>query len=236
MAQALLSLILGIKRTRFRANDPRSGKADAEFAAKRPNVMTRQKLTCSGCGYVSKVARAMDVHHKDDNHHNNADENLLLACHLCHPYQHVGELGQRVDVIGESLGDKSCVVMIPEIDPRDMNLLQRAIGAALLDEKEREIAKKIFEAFVSRRDWTKAEFGSDNPRDIAGAMAALTNDEYENRIEAIEDQRLMFRASHLMRVGQQFVQDYPSMPVRSWQGVHDSSLAKGKPKTSPASA
>jgi intracellular multiplication protein IcmJ len=233
---SLLGLILGIKRSRFRANDPRSGRADAEYKAKRPGVMSRQKLTCSGCGYVSKEARALDVHHLDDDHHNNDDANLVLACHLCHPYQHVGELGRRADVPGEGLGKSSCIVAIPEISPTDVNLLQRAMGVALLDEKEREIAGKIYAALLTRADWTKAEFQSCDPRDFAGAMTALSDEEYAHRVEAIEDQRLLFQGAHLKRVGQQFAQDYPSMPLRTWQSVHDTSLAKGKPKTAPVSA
>jgi intracellular multiplication protein IcmJ len=233
----LLRLIPGIKRTRFRANDPRSGKADAEFAAKRPNVLARHKLTCQGCGYVSKVARALDVHHLDDNHHNNGDDNLVPACHLCHPYQHVGELARRsVDVVGEGLGELTRIASVPEIGARDLNLLMRAIGAALLDDAEKPIAKRILKVLMDRSEWTQAEFGSSLPRDLSAAMNALSDAEYAAREDAMADQRVVFGVAHLKRVGQQLAQDYPSMPLKSWQGVHDSTLAKGKAKANTAVA
>jgi intracellular multiplication protein IcmJ len=229
----VLRLFIGIKRLRFRANDPRSKKADAEYLAKRPGVLARHKQTCAGCGYVSKVSRALDVHHLDDNHHNNEETNLVPACHLCHPYQHVGELGRRVGIGGEGLGKNSFVATIPEISARDLNLLQRAVGAALQDEKEVEIARKIMLAFLDRSKWTKSEFSSDSPRDFAAAMSMLTDAEYAARDDAVEDQRLVFQLPHLRVMGKQLMEDFPSMPLKSWQGVHDAAVAKGRATKAP---
>jgi hypothetical protein len=223
----ILRLLLGIKRSRFRQNDPRSKRADAEFAAKRPQVLARHKLTCQGCGYCSKVAKALDVHHRDDNHHNNDDDNLVPACHTCHPYQHVGEAARRdQNVAGEGLGRLTVIATIPELSARDVNLLQRAIGAALADEHEAPIAAKLAAILAERANWTKAEFGSFLPADLSTAMFALSDAEYAAREDAIADQRLLFGRPHLKKIGQQLMQDYPSMPLKSWQAVHDATLAK----------
>lgn len=223
----MLSLILGIKRSRFREGDSRREKADAEFAAKRPAALMRHKFMCQACGYESKEPVNLDVHHFDDDHHNNADDNLLPACHTCHPYQHIGELVKRVGVKGEGLGAETLIATIPEISASDLNLLQRAIGVALLDEKEAPVAKEMIKILGDRAYWTKSEFGTYKPGDFAAAMWKLTDEEYGARDEVISDQRLLFNEKYLMELGREMVANYPSMPLSSWPDV-----AKGVMKKS----
>lgn len=215
----MLSLLLGIKRSRFRENDSRRTRADAEFAAKRPGALRRHNYTCQGCNYESKQGGHLDVHHLDDDHHNNADENLAPACHTCHPYQHTGELVRRVDVGGEGLGKATLIAAIPELTPADLNLLQRAIGVALLDEKEAPIARQMIELLAERALWVKAEFGTFKPADFAAAFFALKDDEYAARGDAISDLRLLFNEDTTKKLGKQFTVDYPTMPMASWPEV-----------------
>jgi hypothetical protein len=214
-----LPLLLGVKRRRFRDNDARTARADAEFAAKRPGILVKHRFTCKGCDYESKESAHLDVHHLDDNHHNNDDLNLCPACHTCHPYQHVGELVRRSDVAGEGLGKATLIAAIPEIEPSDLNLLQRAIGMALLDEKEAPIARQMIEFLAERSVWVKAEFGTFKPADFAGAFAALTDEQYANRRDAISDLRLLFNEETLRKLGREMARDFPAMPVASWPDV-----------------
>lgn len=215
----MLRLLIGIKRSIFRADDQRHKKADAAFAAKRPGILSKHKMTCAGCAYESKVGKSLDVHHRDDNHHNNDDDNLVPACHTCHPYQHVGEIVRRADVPGEGLGKSTLIAGIPELSARDCNLLQRALGVALHDEKEAPMAREIIKALATRAEWAKSEFGTFRPADFAGAMAALKPDEYEAREDAINDMRILFSETTLKKLGSQMQQDYPSMPLSSWPAV-----------------
>jgi len=217
----MLSLLLGVKRSRFREDDPRRGKADAEFSAKRPGVLAMHNYACAACRYESKQSGHMDVHHLDDDHHNNDEKNLAPACHTCHPYQHVGELVRRADVGGEGLGKATLIAAIPEISASDLNLLQRAIGVALLDEKEAPVARKMIERLAERPYWVKAEFGTYKPGDFAAAMSdkVLSDAEYAARPDAIFDLRLLFNEETLKRLGREMSLDYPTMPVESWPEV-----------------
>lgn len=215
-----MELILGVKRSRFRGNDSRAARADAEFAAKRKPALVRQGYKCVACGYKSSDAFAhLDIHHADDDHHNNDDENLLVGCHTCHPYQHVGELVRRTDIPAEGLGKRTLIASIPEISASDLNLLQRAIGAALSEPQEAEFAKQMMNAIADRHMYVKADFGSSAPADFAAGMAVLTNEEYAHRGEAIADLRLLFNVDVLKILGGEFIKDNPSMPVNRWDAV-----------------
>lgn len=219
MKRVQLPLFLGIKRSRFREDDPRRGRADAEFASKRPATLVRHRFECAGCAYESKQPGHLDVHHRDDDHHNNQDENLVPACHTCHPYQHVGEVARRTDVGGEGQGRVTLVASVPEISAADLNLLQRAIGMALLDENEAPIARRMIEVLAERAAWIKPEFGTFRPQDFAAAMAQLSDEEYAHRHEAIADLRLLFNEATLQKLGRQMREDYPSLPVAAWPEV-----------------
>lgn len=229
LAKPLLALVLGIKRLRFRENDPRRGRADAEFSAKRSGVLAKHSYTCQACAYTSKESAHLDVHHLDDNHHNNEDDNLVPGCHTCHPYQHVGELVRRTDIPGEGLGKATLVAAIPEISAVDMNLLQRAIGAALLDEKEAPMARKMIEVLSQRASEVKSEFGTFKPADFAAAMAQLTDDQYAVREDVISDLRLLFNQPTLEKLGREMVRDYPAMPLSSWTAVASGVERKSAP-------
>lgn len=229
-----LALTLGIKRLRFRAQDPRSASADAEFGAKRSGVVSRGKSTCAACGYQSSTAGAIDVHHLDDDHHNNADSNLTLACHTCHPYQHVGELVRRVDKgtagspsASEGLGARTQVASVPEISAADLNLLQRAIGVALLDEAEAPIAREMVKLLAERASWVRADLGTCMPGDFAAAMAQLSDESYAQRHDAVQDLRLLFNDETLKKLGRQFVNDNPSLPVASWRSMGKKQIVAG---------
>src|SRR3989344_4737634 len=142
-------LVIGIKRMRFRANDARRKAADAEYRAIRPGFIEQSNGRCRYCNYSSK--KHNEVHHLDDDHHNNDRSNFAIACRACHPYQHIGEPSKAGDLAGEGLGSATLLAAIPEISAQDLNHLQRAIGAALLDPKEEHAARAILEHLVEER-------------------------------------------------------------------------------------
>jgi intracellular multiplication protein IcmJ len=226
----MLKLILSIKRLTFRDNDPKASRADAEAKAKRPAALARGRYTCQACGYVTnKADPKMDIHHLDDDHHNNRDDNLVCACHVCHPYQHVGQTGQGSNgdkIEAENLGKATFLVSVPEVNAANFNLLQRAIGAALLDPKEAPYAQEIMKILANRVKPVEAEFGTYEPVDFAAAMARLSNDEYERREEVMWDLRLLFGASSLKKFGQQLLNDHPALAVRQWEALERSVMSR----------
>lgn len=88
----MLDLRLSVKTSMFRENDKDSGEADREFKAARLAVLARDRYTCQGCGLVTRGGDGksgfFEVHHIDDNHHNNHPNNLVTICPFCHSVKH----------------------------------------------------------------------------------------------------------------------------------------------------
>lgn len=214
---ALLKLLLGIKRLRFRANDPKRAAADNEYRAKRKAKLANDACKCVYCSYTSK--KFNEVHHLDDDHHNNDDSNLVIACRACHPYQHIGEPSKGGDISGEGLGKKTIIVALPELSPQDLNHLQRAIGSALLDEVEGPVARDLLRHVESMAGPVKSVWETCLPVNFAAALAQLTPAEYKARDAALGHLRLVFAESVLREFGTQWEVDSPSLPVSSWKEV-----------------
>lgn len=224
---APLKLLMGIKRRLARRDDSSSHRADAEFKAKRPGVLERFGHTCQGCRYTS--SKYLDVHHRDDDHHNNSDDNLCPACHTCHPYQHIGEVVKRTDIPGEGLGKQTRIAFVPELAPADLNLLQRAIGVALLDEAEKPIALEMIKRLAERATVTQQMYGSCLPGDFAAAFASMDDSQYAHREDAIKDLRVLFSARLLEQLGREFVADFPTLSISSWQQAARSAAPRQRP-------
>ena len=120
-------LILGVKRSMWRMHDPAAEDADADFAAIKKKVLTRDKSTCRYCemrtlpeadenlkGTIIKgrYAGFFEVHHMDDDHHHNQPENLLTVCPFCHSVFHCGNAGHR---------ESGSIIWAPWITQEDLN-------------------------------------------------------------------------------------------------------------------
>jgi intracellular multiplication protein IcmJ len=236
MALPPLTLVPGIKRGLARRDDARAEVADAALRARRPAVLQRFRNQCAGCGYTAKVAAHLDVHHLNDNHADNDDANLVAACHVCHPYQHVGEVSVRADAWAEGLGKKSGLAHLPELQARDLNLLLRAVGAAMLDPATREDATEIYEELMARTEVTSTRLGAWKAADFAAAMAQLTDEQYAHRSKVLEPERLVFSERVMEAIGREFVADYPSLPVAAWPAVAKTMTAPAAPAATAAPA
>lgn len=178
----------------------------------------------------------MDVHHVDDNHANNAFENLAAACHTCHPYQHIGELVRHEQsskqtagpLRAEDLGHRTLLASIPEVSAADLNLLQRAIGAALADPSEAPIAQEMLQRLAARASWLEADVGTFKPADFAAALAKLDDAAYGHREDAISDIRLLFNADTLQALGRELLADYPSLPPSTWAAMERGAAAQSR--------
>lgn len=201
----------------YRANSARREAADAEYRAVRPAAMASGKYTCAFCGWVSR--KNNECHHLDGNHANNTPENFAIADSLCHGYHHLGQRASQDRFAPDNLGDKTILAAIPEVPAADMNLLQKALGVALLDEGERAIAREIMKALAERAQSVHAALGTFRPGDVAAAMARLNNDEYANRDAVCGPIRLLFNQETLEAEGRKFKEDYPGLPFDTWTSV-----------------
>lgn len=205
-------LIVGIKRRVHRRNDKRAAQADQAYRAVRDNALKKADYTCMFCGFRS--VKHSQIHHLDDDHHNNAPENLGCVCLLCHPYHHVGEPSKMAEseaFKNGHLGDMTRLIRVPDaqkISAQDMNHLLRAIGIALADPDEEADAKKVLSLLVNKHTVKNMQdsFISDKSSDLAAGFSHLTDDEYEARASLVEDVRLIFAPNLLQRWG------------RAWRG------------------
>lgn len=202
----------------YRANSALRDRADAEYKAVRPASMAKGKYTCVYCNWVSREHN--ECHHKDGNHANNDQSNHLVVDSLCHGYHHIGQRASQERFSADNLGDKTLIAAIPELTAEDLNLLQRAIGVALLDEGEdKEIAREILQILSDRATAVKNALGTFRPGDIAAAMARLSDMQYEERDAVCAPMRVLFRQDLLEAEGRKFKKDYPGLPLESWPAI-----------------
>lgn len=147
--------ILGVKRKLWRRDDEHASPADLAFQSTRKAVLSRDDFTCFYCRF--KAEKYQEVHHKDDDHKNNSEANLLTVCNLCHQVFHIGmcamrgggffaaipELTQtqvnniaRAILVGSLLSDKHCDKLLglyAVLEYRGSNTLKRLYGVDISD-------------------------------------------------------------------------------------------------------
>lgn len=173
-------LIIGVKRGKWRTGGTEGSSDDHEFRARRPQVLSRDKLMCRYCG--TKLKR-MEVHHEDDDHTNNDTKNLLTVCTLCHSVNHVGLLSKA-----------GRIIYFPALLQEDISHLMRAILAVIARggkdaEDARALASHLLNAYCKPIDEV---FQSTNPTDFGNAMLSLSDEDYKSRATALKDVRVMF--------------------------------------------
>lgn len=217
----LLDLCIGVIRdaSLYRTNNNARLKADAEYKAVRPRVMSDQQYKCRFCGYTSQ--KFNQCHHLDGNHAHNEASNFAVADALCHAYHHLGQTGSQDQFAPENMGAKTVVAAVPEMTAADLNLLQRAIGVALLDPEEADTARELHDILFKRAVPVQEAFGSFRTGDFAGAMAKLDDEEFANRPHVVGDLRLIFREDVLKNEGRHFLEDFTSLPFKSWDAIQN---------------
>jgi intracellular multiplication protein IcmJ len=211
-------LLLGVIRDAryYRGNNASRERADAEYKARRPAAMAAGKYKCVYCGHQSQKN---ECHHDDGNHANNSPENFRVVDTLCHAYHHLGQRAASERNAADNLGDRTIVAAIPEISAEDLNLLQRAAGAALLDEKEAPVARQILQRLAKRAKPVGEAFNTFMPGDFAAAMVKLDDVAYQHRGTVIGPLRMLFHEDLLKNQGQKFKEDFPAVPVSTWDGI-----------------
>lgn len=173
-------LVLSVKRSRWRADDPESLKADDGFDAVRHRVLSRDNHTCQFCLFRS--GKWMEVHHLDDDHHNNDPNNLVTACSWCHACHHIGLAGRNKEAV---------LVWLPELTQADLHRICRACYVAKASQGPfGVIADAVLARIRSREAPIVTSLGSSDPAMLGEALLHLPEAVYQQRADTLAGVRL----------------------------------------------
>lgn len=193
-----LSLTLSVKAKNWRQSDHASEDADQEFAKVRMRALQRDNFTCVACGFRS--IKYQEVHHKDDDHHNNDLNNLATVCSFCHNCQHIGFAG---------INKEATLIWAPEFSQADINHLARTWLVAeqwfkmTKDDVQSEIQKvraarhlseageSIKNALLERQGEAQTRLGTHDPTELADALLQLDDLVYDKRDLYLDGIRLL---------------------------------------------
>jgi len=181
-------LILSVKRGKFRRDDSQVVAADREFEARRERALVRDDHSCRFCSF--KSLKHQEVHHTDDDHANNAMDNLDTADVLCHAVNHVGFAG---------LGGKAVMVYLPGVSQVDLNHFMRTIFVAMRvgDEVEKKVAGDMLDQLTKLKDRFAATWGTSSPVVIGNELRLMPDALYKRRDKILAAAKIVFRPSFI---------------------------------------
>jgi intracellular multiplication protein IcmJ len=203
MSKALLPLFLSVKATNWRMNDKGAQEADLEFQRSRKKALERDNHTCRFCGFRNN--KWQEVHHFNDDHHDNRLENLVTACSFCHMCQHIGLAGAHREAI---------LIYRPELTQAQIHhLVRTALVADAIHEgmkaevdqagqpkrgpnlkltaEAAEMGKNLLASLKSSADGARQHILTSDPVDLANAMLLMPDEAYARRKDFLAGIRLL---------------------------------------------
>ncbi len=205
-------LVFSVKRKVWRQDDADMEPAHAEYKAKRPVVLAKGDYRCVFCGFRSKHT---EVHHCNDDHADNRDENLAIADPLCHGTQHIGQVGSQ---------QHGVLIYFEDFAHAEFNHLQRTLAVALEigNEAEKREAHALLQHLASRAEQIASAWGSAHPSDFANALLGLNETAFEQRGSSLVHIRLLYKPARLSSVMGRWVDEsYASLPVDTWERIYE---------------
>ena len=164
------------------------------------SVLQRDRHTCRFCGLPAGSWR--DVFHLNDDHEDWSDSNLAASCPICHGVQHVGD---------PTANQTMRVVWLPELTQSLLNVTVRGIHRILhaegvsptlgkrpiIETADLKCAWRAYTAFDVRAASACSVIDTDKPRDLAGALRALSPADYARRNTLLGGLRLLHRGRSL---------------------------------------
>ena len=204
-------LVLGVNRGGSRADDPDSPFADSEFARIRPHILKKYDHTCQFCGF--RATSRQDVHHIDGNHRNNKEENLVVACRLCHLCHHLGFIGAR---------DLGTLIICPDLTQAELNNLVRTlwVGKYSNDNDVRTQCAAAYGELLGYGQILTTEYGYESPLQLANDLLSRSPKAYAARAPFLEDIKVVYYERGFKDHIQYWLQDcYKQTPASTWLKV-----------------
>lgn len=199
--------------------------ADNEFRAVRPTILARDQHTCVFCRVQSD--QATEVHHEDGDHTHNDPSNLLTACVMCHPVNHLGNSAIRDLAPSETVGQYGSLLVLPGISQADLSHLARTIGHVLNTgtDAEKEAATSLHRQLASHSVFFESTFGPIKVRNVAQALVEIDDRAYVEKVPVVFDAvRVWFKIAAIKQLASRFAGLYKAMPIASWPGIANQRL------------
>lgn len=205
-------IVFSVKRKVRQQDDEGMEPSSAAYKQKRPAILAKSGGRCIFCGFHSKHT---EIHHCNDNHADNRDENLEVADPLCHGTQHIGQVGsQRHGVF----------IHVDGVPQAEVNHLQRTIAVVLEmgSDVEKAEARALLQHLASRAELVAAEWGSANPSDFSSALLTLHEEDLDKRVSAFTGIALIYRPVRFAQYVARWVEEsYRLLPVKTWGQIYE---------------
>jgi intracellular multiplication protein IcmJ len=173
------NLILSVKRSQFRSDDPKSHEADENYKLLKPEILKNGDYECEFCAFRS--VKFQHIHHLDDNHQNNQKSNLVIACPLCHMCNHIGFSGER------QLGTLIYLDKDLELKQSDFNNLVRFlwIGSESKNPEIKTYSENMLDRLYNMTTHARRLLKSNDLTLFGDFLMGLSHADYQKRAEKL---------------------------------------------------
>lgn len=218
-----IELVPGIKAAPWRTASGR-GRDLEEWGEVRLRILSRDRYTCCACGFRSRgdekappwtLRRSgyLEIHHINDDHEDNRDDNLATLCPLCHAVFSLGLTAHRGGVL----------IYFPWLDQARINLLVNVAMCARIREGEYEFSAASLLGWLKNHAGPLAEAApalAGDGRNVGTALHFLVREDpqtYRRRKDLFENVRVLPNLDHpdMIRAFQWFA-DNAWLPEVQW--------------------
>ncbi|HEY6436404.1 MAG TPA: type IVB secretion system protein IcmJDotN [Ignavibacteriaceae bacterium] len=151
----------------------------------RQDILDRDHHTCGYCGFPA--TKFQEVHHIDNDHDNNSEENLVTICSLCHACHHIGLAGAL---------KRGTLVYLPEITQQDLHWMIRWISLSVYSDDMGgylDTPRRMFSEFlIHRKKMCEARMGTSDPVTIGNTLLKFGETAFsENATRALTPIRMV---------------------------------------------
>lgn len=185
MASSKTSLLLSANRSSWAVSAQHGTRWEKHKVLTRDfkkKIFERDKHTCQGCGW--KSARFQEIHHRDHDHSNHAEENLETLCPLCHQVFHL-------PIAAATNG--GAVIWLPEMSQASLNLMCIGLFVAMKSSNAKHggVARTLFSTLEARKTFVDENLGRSDPGVLAQVLINLKPEDYERREDFVGALRLL---------------------------------------------
>lgn len=176
-------------------------------------ISKKFKYTCQYCGWVDPEFN--EVSHLNEDHSDHREENLVLACPLCHQCLHLGQI---------SSSDGGKMIWAPELSQIELNHLARVYWITETDQSHpllssaRTLSSKLeHQSHILEVHYVS---GASDPGTMAEALLKMSKEEYENRGETLKNIKVWPNLTKFKKMVKPWAKRLNvNLPLKNWEQI-----------------